>query len=112
MTLIRDRRSATRAIDAAQRAIDLDPYNMEHKFNLALIYETIGSTSNAQRIYEEILRWEADNQRAKLALMALQKRRGPFGFGGGKTAKPAAAPNGNSASGGLMATLKRLLGRQ
>jgi curved DNA-binding protein CbpA len=83
MALIREKRSATRALDAAQRAIDLDPYNVEYKFDLAFIYEAIGSKSNAIKIYEEILRWEADNSRAKLALEGLSSRkRGPFGIGG------------------------------
>jgi curved DNA-binding protein CbpA len=83
MALIREKRSATRALDAAQRAIDLDPYNLDYKFDLAFIYEAIGSKSNAIKIYEEILRWEADNARAKLALEGLaSKRRGPFGLGG------------------------------
>lgn len=80
MALIKEKRSATRAIEAAQKAIDLDPYNMEHKFNMATIYETIGSKTNAKKIYEEILRWEGENARAKSALQALNKRRGVFTF--------------------------------
>ena len=99
MALIKERRSATRAIDAAQKAIDLDPYNLEHKFNLAFIYETIGSKSNATRIYKDILRWDADNPRAKTAVAALKHRRGAFGLGLGKSADGA---------GGI---LQRLLGR-
>jgi tetratricopeptide (TPR) repeat protein len=80
MALIKDKRSATRAIEAAQKAIELDPYNMEHKFNLAYVYETIGSKSNAKKIYEEILRWEGENPRAKMALQELNRRRGAFTF--------------------------------
>jgi curved DNA-binding protein CbpA len=75
MALIQSRKSATRAIDAAQRAIELDPYNHEHKFSLGFIYETIGSASNAKKAYEEILRWDADNQQARLCLNALKKRK-------------------------------------
>jgi curved DNA-binding protein CbpA len=102
MSLIREKRSATRAIDAAQRAIDLDPYNLEHKFNLAFIYETIESKTNAVRIYEEILKWDNGNQRAKLAMQELHRnKRAPFGlsFGGG---------GNGSGEGGLM---QKLLGR-
>lgn len=73
LSRIHAHKSATRAIDAGQKAIELDPYNMDYKFNLAMIFETIGSKSNAQKIYDEILRWESDNVRAKSALQALKK---------------------------------------
>ncbi len=78
-SLIEARRSATRALDAAQRAIDLDPYNHEHKFNLALIFEKIGSRTNAQRIYEDVLRWDPENWRAQDGLKNLTRRRFSFG---------------------------------
>lgn len=74
-SLINAKRSATRAITHAQRAVDLDPYNVEHKFNLALIFETIGSRTNAQKVYQDILKWDAGNTRALAALEALKKKR-------------------------------------
>jgi curved DNA-binding protein CbpA len=74
LALIKEKRSATRAIEAAQRAIDLDPYNQDHKFILAGIYETIGSASNAERVYEDIMRWEQENPRAKAALNDLRRK--------------------------------------
>ena len=73
MALIQSRRSATRAIESAQRASLLDPYNIEHKLTLAFIFETIGSTSNAQKVYEDILRWDSDNKQARLCLDSLKK---------------------------------------
>jgi len=89
--LIQAKKSATRAIDAAQRAIDLDPYNLDHKFDLAAIYETIGSKTNAQKIYEEILRWDAGNARALMGLTMLKKRRASVPFGPQTTPLPTAA---------------------
>src|SRR5690606_31832816 len=71
--VIQARRSATRAINAAQRAIELDPYNLEHKFTLAHVFETIGSKSNAEKIYEDILRWDQGNPRAQACLANLKR---------------------------------------
>ncbi|OPZ08863.1 MAG: Tetratricopeptide repeat protein [candidate division BRC1 bacterium ADurb.BinA292] len=86
VALVQAKRSATRAIEAAQRAIELDPYNLEHKFILATIFVTIGSKSNAQKVYEDILRWDAGNARAQQALKELNRRTGLFSMGGGKSA--------------------------
>lgn len=91
-SLIQARKSATRAIDAAQRAIDLEPYNLEYKFNLAIVFEAIGSKSNAKKIYEEILRWDAGNARASIALEALKKGKSAFSFNA--AAEPKSAPGG------------------
>lgn len=82
--LIQAKKSATRAIDAAQRAIDLEPYNLDYKFNLAFVFEAIGSKSNAKKIYGEILRWDAGNTRALAALDALKKNKSMFAFGKGE----------------------------
>lgn len=81
LALIEARKSATRALDAAQRAIDLDPYNLEHKFNLAYIFEKIGSKTNARKVYDEILKWDAGNERAQAGINALSKRRSIFRMG-------------------------------
>lgn len=86
--LIQARKSATRAIDAAQRAIDLEPYNLEYKFNLAIVFEAIGSKTNAKKIYEEILRWEPGNPRATMALEAMRKNKSAYHFGPPAAAKP------------------------
>jgi tetratricopeptide (TPR) repeat protein len=85
--LMQARKSATRAIDASQKAIELDPYNVAHKFVLASIFEAIGSKSNACKVYEEILRWDEGNIQARSALAALNgKKMG--GFSRGKGANP------------------------
>ncbi len=76
--LIRAKRSATRAIEAAERAIELDKYNLDFKFNLAEIYQTIGSTSNALKVLEEILRWDENNEVAKQMLRELTGKKGGF----------------------------------
>lgn len=78
-SLIKARKSASRAISVAQRAIELDPYNMEHRLVLAEIFVTIGSTTNAQKVYEEILKWDAGNVRAIEGLGGLKHRSGGLG---------------------------------
>lgn len=90
MALIQARKSATRAIDLAQKAIALDPYNAEHKFTLAFIYETIGSVSNARKIYEDVLRWDTGNKQASLCLDSLKKKKSGFSLnlGGGASGGP------------------------
>lgn len=88
VSLIQAKKSATRAIDAAQRAIELDTYNLDYKFDLGTIYETIGSKTNAQKTYEEILRWDAGNARALQALARLKSNKGAaatFSAGSGGT---------------------------
>jgi len=76
MALIQAKRSASRAIDAAERAIELDNYNLDYKFTLAQIYETIGSKSNAIKTYQEILRWDSGNQMAQQILRTLTHKPG------------------------------------
>lgn len=76
--LIEAKKSASRAIEAAQAAIDLDKYNLDFKFNLAHIYETIGSKTNAIKVYEEIVRWDTENQMALQMLRTLTKKTGFF----------------------------------
>ena len=74
--LIQAKKSASRAIEVAQIAIDIDKYNLDYKFNLAQIYETIGSKTNATKVYEEILKWDSDNVMAKQMLRTLNKKSG------------------------------------
>lgn len=76
VALIEAKKSASRAIQAAQRAIELDKYNLDFKFSLAHVYETIGSKSNAVRVYEEILKWDQENQMAQQMLRKLTKKEG------------------------------------
>lgn len=71
--LIEAKKSAAKAIEAAQRAIEMDRYNLEYRFTLAHIYEAIGSKSNAIKAYEEILKWDKDNVAAKQMLRTLTK---------------------------------------
>lgn len=78
MSLINAKRSASKAIEAAQRAIEIDTYNLDYKFTLAQIYETIGSKSNAVRVYEEILRWDENNKMAQQLLRTLTRKASIF----------------------------------
>jgi curved DNA-binding protein CbpA len=77
-TLLRSRRSFSRAIESAEKAIELDPYNNEHRLVLAEIYESAGSASMAVKVYDEILKWEPGNDRAKQALQHLRPSRMSF----------------------------------
>jgi len=64
LSLMRSHQGFNRAVGAIQRAIELDPYNTDHRMALGEIYETVGSTSLAIKTYEEILKWDATNARA------------------------------------------------
>ncbi len=83
MALINAKKSATKSLEHAQRAIELDPYNLDHKFNLAFIFETIGSKTNAIKVYEEILRWDTGNTKAQACIDNLNRKKSAFGFGQG-----------------------------
>jgi len=76
-TLLRAKRSFSRAVDAAKMAIQLDPYNVDYRLLLAEIYEQIGAKSKAQETYEEILKWDPTNERA---LQAVAESKPPTGF--------------------------------
>lgn len=102
MALLKARKSATRAIEAAQKAIDLEPYNINYKITLAIIFEAIGSKSNAKKIYEEILRWESDNLQAKAGLDALKKGKSAFSIG-----QPAGGQGGDSLIGKIKSMFKK-----
>lgn len=67
-TLLRAQRSFSRAIDAIQVAIQLDPYNVDYRLLLAELYEQTGAKSMAQKTYEEILKWDPANERALRAV--------------------------------------------
>ncbi|MGI8905077.1 MAG: DnaJ domain-containing protein [Candidatus Sumerlaeaceae bacterium] len=74
-TLLRSQRSFSRATEAAQRAIELDPYNSDYRLILAELYENAGSTSMAVKTYEEILKWDPVNEKAIMALSVLAPKK-------------------------------------
>lgn len=76
--LLRGHRSFSRATEAAQRAIDLDPYNSDYRIILAELYESANIKSMAVKTYEEILKWDANNEKAQLALESLQPAKKSF----------------------------------
>jgi curved DNA-binding protein CbpA len=76
-TLLRAKRSFSRAIEAAQQAIQLDPYNVDYRLVLAELYEETGARSMALKTYEEILKWDPTNERA---LAAVGPREPPTAF--------------------------------
>ncbi len=64
VALTRSRKKFTKAVEYCSRAIEMDPYNMEYKLLLGEIYELIGGIDRARKIYEEILKWDATNEKA------------------------------------------------
>lgn len=69
--LMRAHKGFNRAVSAVQRAIELDPYNVEHRLVQGEIYETVGSKTKAIATYREILKWDASNVQAQERLSAL-----------------------------------------
>lgn len=69
--LMRSHQGFSRAVQAIQRAIEMDPYNIGHRLTLGETYETVGSTSMAIKTYQEILKWDTTNTKALARLTAL-----------------------------------------
>lgn len=70
--LMRTKGSFSRAVEAAEKACQLDSYNVEFKMGLGEIYETVGASSKALTVYEDVLKWEPENDRAKLRIRMLK----------------------------------------
>jgi curved DNA-binding protein CbpA len=77
MAMVHGSKSFTRTVESCNRAVEIDPYNMDYKLLLGEIYEKAGGISKAKEIYEEILKWDATNEKARQHLATL-------GFGKGK----------------------------
>jgi curved DNA-binding protein CbpA len=71
--LLRARKGFTKSVESCNKAIELDPYNVDYKLTLAEIYETAGSWSLARKTYQDVLKWDATNERAKERLRELEK---------------------------------------
>lgn len=69
--LMKTKGSFTKAVQHAEKACELDPYNMEFKMILAEINEMAGVFSRAKEIYEEVLRWDPTNNVARNSLNML-----------------------------------------
>lgn len=68
---LKSNRGFNRATEAAQRAIQLDPYNSDFRLILAEIYEKANIKSLAIKTYEEIIKWDPMNEKAKQAIAIL-----------------------------------------
>ncbi len=75
VSLLRSHRSFTRATEAAQRAIALDPYNSDYRLILAELYENAKILTMAVTTYEEILKWDPANEKARMALEVLAPKK-------------------------------------
>jgi len=72
LALLRTKKSFSEAVTAAKRACDMDPYKPDYKYNLAELYEAIGSKDKAEKVYEELLRLDPENT---LAMNRLSEKR-------------------------------------
>lgn len=66
-------RSVTRATRHVERAIELDPWQVEHRLTLASIYERAGIRSRALEAYREVLKWDAANEVARAKIADLER---------------------------------------
>lgn len=66
--IMKARGSFTKAVEHAQKACEMDPYSTDFKLVLAEIHEMAGVLSKAKELYQEVLRWDPTNERAKLRL--------------------------------------------
>ncbi len=62
------------AAESFQRALSIDPNNVETLISLGDLYKSEGMISRAQTCYEDVLKIASDNQQAKSRLQALKKR--------------------------------------
>jgi DnaJ-class molecular chaperone len=70
-TLMKIKSSFSKAVEHAERACEMDPYNLEFKLVLASVNEAAGVNSRAKAIYEDILKWDPENVNAKQRLQFL-----------------------------------------
>ena len=78
MAMVHGSKSFSRTVESCNRAVEMDPYNMDYKLLLGEIYEKAGGVSKAKDIYEEILKWDSTHEMARQHLTALG-----FKVGGG-----------------------------
>jgi tetratricopeptide (TPR) repeat protein len=62
------------AAESFQRALSIDPNNVEAMISLGDVYKAEGLIGRAQTCYEDVLKISSDNQQAKSRLQALKKR--------------------------------------
>lgn len=62
------------AAESFQRALSIDPENVEVMISLGDLYKSEGMASRAQTCYEDVLKIAPDNQQAKSRLQGMKKR--------------------------------------
>lgn len=68
MAYTKSRKKFTKAVEFCNRAIEIDPYNMDYKLLLGEIYELIGGLDKARNIYEEIMKWDPTHEKTRQKL--------------------------------------------
>lgn len=82
IALIRSKGSFAKAAEAAEKAVAMDSYKMEFRLTLAEVWEAAGSPTNARKVYEDILKWDPDNSKAKTRMAMLGAKPNAPGSGG------------------------------
>jgi tetratricopeptide (TPR) repeat protein len=62
------------AAESFQKALSIDPNNVETMISLGDLYKSEGMISRAQTCYEDVLKISSENQQAKSRLAALKKK--------------------------------------
>ena len=65
LSLVRSHQRIAQAIDLCKQAVEIEPFNQEHRLRLGHIYRMIGSTSLAKEMYEGVLKWDSSNLEAR-----------------------------------------------
>ncbi len=63
------------AEESCKKAIKMEPTNTDHYINLAMIYKKAGLEAKAKVMFEEALKWDAENE---TALTELGRKKGGF----------------------------------
>jgi curved DNA-binding protein CbpA len=70
------------AVQAIEKAVALEPYNLVYLKAAGLLCKRAGLSAKAERYLEDALRWDAENQEIRSALDDLRKGRGESREGG------------------------------
>jgi tetratricopeptide (TPR) repeat protein len=62
------------AAESYQRALSVDPNNVEALISLGDLYKSEGLVSRAQSCYDDVLKIQPENQQAKSRIQGLKKR--------------------------------------
>ena len=86
--MMKSRRSFTRMVEAAEKAVHLDPYKSEYRLIMAEIYKAANMPTKELAVCKELLKWDPENVKALARVQELTPQENvPFWkklFGSGK----------------------------